>query len=722
MIFIAKADGTLSRVIPSAVNQGSIGVNELVLIAPYPKGSAVTAAFILPNGIRTTPTLSSATEIPDVIEGNTYNAWVFELTAAITEYAGNVTVQFYVTSANGVLATYADTFAVAKGVMPEMPDDPTDDVYNNILAAYGEASARLTTAESDISSIKADIGADYTSGTIKGRIYAAETSIQSNTSEIIQTKSRVSTNERDISAIEEAIGNDDTEGTVKGRIKTAEGDIDDLEGRTGNLEDKASEFESDFVIVDGRLVALERNASTAATDISALQTSLKNFGIFNRAEYNKTTNTIILWFVKNGENQKVEIPLEDFLNADELEDEIAAKISALTQEYQASIEQSEANARASETAAKAAQTAAESAARKAEQHESFASQAAVAANTFSASAREEKEEAENARTEAQKASADARESARKAEMYSITNEDRWAVIDKRLTNVENGISADPFVTDDSVAYQKTAPASALPFAALERLGGMSIVIDGTLRHAAVTEAEIEGRNVFSPTEISFTGIKSVTLPEILPAGRYFLSAEWESESSDDSIGFNPMYTDNTYYGLIKIARSYSKRSFTASKPFQKFALYSHGDGAGQSTGISCEITKIQLYRSPSSATDGLPFEEPYLEHFPIATSLQNLPYYGYGINADVNNHIDYEKTEYVQMCSERAYQSGDENNPEVVTDGTSTVYALSTPVRTPITFTDNYIRVGGSGTLTFVNEHKLAVPSTVLYLTKEASV
>jgi hypothetical protein len=164
MIFIAKADGSLSRVIPSAVNQGSVGVNELVLIAPYPKDSAVTAAFVLPNGIRTKPNLATLTAIPDVIEGTSYNAWVFELTAAITEYTGNVTVQFYVTSSDEeVLATYADTFSVAKGVMPEMPDAPTDDVYNQILTAYSNVDARLSTAEGNIVSIRGEIGADYAS-------------------------------------------------------------------------------------------------------------------------------------------------------------------------------------------------------------------------------------------------------------------------------------------------------------------------------------------------------------------------------------------------------------------------------------------------------------------------------------------------------------------------------------------------------------------------------
>jgi hypothetical protein len=895
MIFIAKSDGTLSRVIPSSVNQGSVGVNELVLIAPYPKASAVTAAFILPNGIRTKPNLATLTEIADFIEGEHYNAWVFELTAAITEFAGNVTVQFFVTSGEKVLATYSDTFSVAKGAMPEPPGEITEDVYNDILTAYGEASARLTTAESDISSIKEDIGADYTYGTMKGRIYAAEMNIQNNTSEINYTKHRVSTNESDISAIEVAIGEDDEQSSIKGRIKTAEDDIDDLERRTGNLEDKASGFESDFVLVDGRLATLEGSASTAATAISALQTSLKNFGIFNRAEYNKTTNTIILWFVKNGNDQKVEIPLEDFLNTDELEDEIAAKISALTQEYQASIEQSEADAKASASSASTSEA-------NAKQYEKNAGAHATAASTSATEAKQAKETADKSATSSLSSAMDssyyatqAKASADKAEMYSQTSEDRWAVFDKRLTNVENGISADPFVTDDTVAYQKTAPASALPFAAIERVGGMSyksknlfninatptwntntintltkiddvtftttnsnasgggngiyigtfdagvtITVSGYykcsstaasflnivtpkngtgnlkkdigtaseytpfshtfttvdsnaeyyyrpayattntsgmsitlknvqieigssatpylpyfegIRHAAVTAIESAGKNLFDNGNVNYTAgtglnfqtygeyiringtkvaganIVPVTKPNIvLPVGTYTMSvriisgmiARANTSSTDDGIYFginSSGYAHRTTPHILSVGQV-GTRTFTVTEPmtistFDITCGYSGIGNAYENVVVACQLER-------AGAVTGF---EPYVkETFPIPTTLTSLPYYGYGSNADVNNHIDYETTEYVQMCSERAYQSGDENNPEVVTDGTSTVYALTTPVRTPITFTDNYIRVGGSGTLTFVNTHKLAVPSTVLYLTKEASV
>ena len=43
----------------------------------------------------------------------------------------------------------------------------------------------------------------------------------------------------------------------------------------------------------------------------------------------------------------------------------------------------------------------------------------------------------------------------------------------RLTNLEQRISPSPFVTDSTVAYVKDVPANALPYAELQKLGGMS---------------------------------------------------------------------------------------------------------------------------------------------------------------------------------------------------------------------------------------------------------
>lgn len=46
-------------------------------------------------------------------------------------------------------------------------------------------------------------------------------------------------------------------------------------------------------------------------------------------------------------------------------------------------------------------------------------------------------------------------------------------LDKRVTNLEQGILPSPFVTDDGVAYQKSVPSNALPYAEVEKIGGMT---------------------------------------------------------------------------------------------------------------------------------------------------------------------------------------------------------------------------------------------------------
>jgi hypothetical protein len=273
-----------------------------------------------------------------------------------------------------------------------------------------------------------------------------------------------------------------------------------------------------------------------------------------------------------------------------------------------------------------------------------------------------------------------------------------------------------------------------------------------IRHAAVTAVESAGKNLFdnrgidtsqigltfqtfgeyvrvNGTKVAGANIVPVTKPNIvLPVGTYTMSvriisgtiARANTSSTDDGIYFginSSGYAHRTTPHILSVGQV-GTRTFTVTEPmtistFDITCGYSGIGNAYENVVVACQLER-------AGAVTGF---EPYVkETFPIPTTLTSLPYYGYGINADVNNHIDFENIEYVQMCSVRAYQSGDENNPEVVTDGTTTVYALSAPMRTPITFKDSYIRVGGSGTLTFVNEHKLAVPSTVLYLTKEASV
>ena len=54
------------------------------------------------------------------------------------------------------------------------------------------------------------------------------------------------------------------------------------------------------------------------------------------------------------------------------------------------------------------------------------------------------------------------------------------ILRKRVVNLEQGITPDPYHTDDSVAYVKDIPANALPYARLEAVGGMTHKIGSEL--------------------------------------------------------------------------------------------------------------------------------------------------------------------------------------------------------------------------------------------------
>ena len=58
------------------------------------------------------------------------------------------------------------------------------------------------------------------------------------------------------------------------------------------------------------------------------------------------------------------------------------------------------------------------------------------------------------------------------ERITDTNE-RIDKTEKRLTNIEQGVMADSFEVDDSVAYVKDVPSNALPYAAISKIGGMT---------------------------------------------------------------------------------------------------------------------------------------------------------------------------------------------------------------------------------------------------------
>lgn len=99
---------------------------------------------------------------------------------------------------------------------------------------------------------------------------------------------------------------------------------------------------------------------------------------------------------------------------------------------------------------------------------------------------------------------------------------------RRITNLEQGVTPDPFETDDSVAYEKAVPANALPYAEVTRIGGMTKKGQNLWRSMestddyGVTFTVKDGEYTLNGTATD-TGNHNVAVIK-LPAGTYTLCA------------------------------------------------------------------------------------------------------------------------------------------------------------------------------------------------------
>lgn len=305
------------------------------------------------------------------------------------------------------------------------------------------------------------------------------------------------------------------------------------------------------------------------------------------------------------------------------------------------------------------------------------------------------------------------------------NTDRINKNSKRITNLEKGIVPSPYETDSTVARVKVVPENALSYALLQKVGGMSYAGDfAGLRSAAVTEVVSNGTNLWDKGDVSGIGTKSVNIN--LPAGTYTFSSIATSADTESTVSRVIVIFADGEQLILRVGRGERVyKSFTASTDIKQFYFNAATD-SGTSTGDSFSFTDIML----TWGDDALPYE-PYKEGitFPIPADVQSLDGYGLGVNADYNNHIGWEddgNAKWNRLCGKRAYQAGDEDLEDVVTDGsTETVYILDTPEITDISdliTLDNIIEVTGNGVIEFKNQYNLAPASTVTYQTKEETV
>ena len=138
MIFFVGNGGTIVKGLPEPVYQGAANANTVYLVAPFASNGTVTVAFQLPNGTAAAPAQMTAQgEISGITDenGNAYSGWLYDLPNAVTALYGVVTAQFYFYNAQGkITASSATSFTVGRGVPAVLPDEPSEDVYEQILS------------------------------------------------------------------------------------------------------------------------------------------------------------------------------------------------------------------------------------------------------------------------------------------------------------------------------------------------------------------------------------------------------------------------------------------------------------------------------------------------------------------------------------------------------------------------------------------------------------
>ena len=534
MVFIATSNATISASVPSMVAQGSILANEVMILAPFAASTSVTCAFILPNGVRTQEQLAEPAQmvgidgIPPIKDdlGRYYNAWRYTLDGALTEYAGDVTVQFFFRNGSVALASSASTFNVQAGVPVELPDEPSQDIYDQILRALSSLGARIDQTDANVAGLTSFVNSIFVrveSAESKNaqqdvqiselqqykvsrifpsdetRVYAADPT--GDVSFVLSLIPRAfSIPEYDISGMLET--NDPTAPEKVANKRYVDAQDDSNRAYTDNNAVFRVEISIDpqtYVLTATARNAVNNVMSQSSVDLP-LESMVVGAEVVTVGGVDKLRLTL-----QNGNTVDIDVSdIVDGLATNEaLNAGLALKVNkdvnrpaGQTVVYSQSDSGNSAirvslipvaDALPQYNPGGRLKTTAPSAANDAVNLEYYNSR--VQPLESKVSALEPKVEMLEPKVETLENKASTlEEKTEMLETVSIENSEKISRNDKRLVNLENGLVPNPFVTDDSTAYEKEVPAGALPYAALEKIGGMTTIIDFTFRVG--TDAEI----------------------------------------------------------------------------------------------------------------------------------------------------------------------------------------------------------------------------------------
>ena len=252
-------------------------------------------------------------------------------------------------------------------------------------------------------------------------------------------------------------------------------------------------------------------------------------------------------------------------------------------------------------------------------------------------------------------------------ILQISNNEN-AKLKKQIDNLKASAEGNTFdyETDSSVAFVKNVPLTASPYATIDKVGGMSYVVDNEIRDSKVTAIKSVGANLFNIQDqviknnnvqidihnglFTFSG-KTLSNLEItlafdkpFPAGTYSLTLFNQSKYSIKEFDYGFIDEDGENYGDTF---NYKNNEYiTYDIPKNVVGIYFYFS--------TKDIDVGSLTMTPMiTRNDYIPSEfKNYFELIKgISSDIQNLDGYDLGVNGINYNYVDYFNKTYTQKTN-----------------------------------------------------------------------
>ncbi len=245
--------------------------------------------------------------------------------------------------------------------------------------------------------------------------------------------------------------------------------------------------------------------------------------------------------------------------------------------------------------------------------------------------------------------------------------DNFNRVEKRVTNLEQGIVPDPFETDDSVAYHKTPCEYALPYAEVTKIGGMTHrdTATNTLKEANVTAVRSIGVNMANIQDRTETVKNSYYIDTPLGIrldlnSKYTISMDYEVVSTDaTALSLGVGYGENAFQagifdksypnltsGTLVVTITTPTKWLHSNKAWVRLV---RGSAPHNST---VKISNFMFVKGTVLPSSFVPYEESILS---VPSDVQALDGYGRGVNGVYNNHIDLVGKSFNRVVSRKVF-------------------------------------------------------------------